>query len=53
MRVLAVADVYEALTSQRPYRAALADEDALDLIRLDVPARLDPDAFRALEAVVY
>jgi HD-GYP domain-containing protein (c-di-GMP phosphodiesterase class II) len=53
MRVLAVADVYEALTSERPYRAALADEDALDLIRLDVPARLDPDAFRALELVVY
>jgi HD-GYP domain-containing protein (c-di-GMP phosphodiesterase class II) len=53
MRVLAVADVYEALTSKRPYRAALADEDALDLIRLDVPARLDPDAFRALETVVY
>jgi HD-GYP domain-containing protein (c-di-GMP phosphodiesterase class II) len=53
MRVLAVADVYEALTSERPYRAALADEDALDLIRLDVPARLDPEAFRALELVVY
>jgi HD-GYP domain-containing protein (c-di-GMP phosphodiesterase class II) len=53
MRVLAVADVYEALTSERPYRAALADEDALDLIRLDVPARLDADAFRALELVVY
>jgi HD-GYP domain-containing protein (c-di-GMP phosphodiesterase class II) len=53
MRVLAVADVYEALTSERPYRAALADEDALDLIRLDVPSRLDPDAFRALELVVY
>jgi HD-GYP domain-containing protein (c-di-GMP phosphodiesterase class II) len=53
MRVLAVADVYEALTAERPYRHALADEDALDLIRLDVPNRLDPDAFRALETVVY
>jgi HD-GYP domain-containing protein (c-di-GMP phosphodiesterase class II) len=52
MRVLAVADVYEALTAERPYRDALSDEDALDLIRLDVPARLDADAFRALETVV-
>jgi HD-GYP domain-containing protein (c-di-GMP phosphodiesterase class II) len=52
MRVLAVADVYEALTSERPYRAALSEEDALDLVRLDVPDRLDPDAFAALEAAV-
>jgi putative nucleotidyltransferase with HDIG domain len=52
MRVLAVADVYEALTAERPYRDALTEADALDLMRLDVPARLDPDAFRALETVV-
>jgi HD-GYP domain-containing protein (c-di-GMP phosphodiesterase class II) len=52
MRVLAVADVYEALTARRPYREALAEEDALDLMRLDVPARLDAEAFRALEIVV-
>jgi HD-GYP domain-containing protein (c-di-GMP phosphodiesterase class II) len=52
MRVLAVADVYEALTAERPYRAALADEDALAVIRLDVPTRLDADAFSALETVV-
>jgi HD-GYP domain-containing protein (c-di-GMP phosphodiesterase class II) len=52
MRVLAVADVYEALTAERPYRHALAEEDALDLIRLDVPSRLDGDAFDALETVV-
>jgi HD-GYP domain-containing protein (c-di-GMP phosphodiesterase class II) len=52
MRVLAVADVYEALTAERPYRDALPEEDALDLMRLDVPVRLDADAFAALEAVV-
>jgi len=53
MRVLAVADVYEALTAERPYRRALTHEDALDLIRLDVPYRLDAEAFSALETVVY
>jgi HD-GYP domain-containing protein (c-di-GMP phosphodiesterase class II) len=52
MRVLAVADVYEALTAERPYRNALSDADALDLIRLDVPTRLDADAFSALVTVV-
>ena len=53
MRVLAVADVYEALTAERPYRHALTNEDALDLIRLDVLYRLDAEAFSALETVVY
>jgi HD-GYP domain-containing protein (c-di-GMP phosphodiesterase class II) len=52
MRVLAVADVFEALTAERPYRHALAEDDALDIVRLDVPTRLDPDAFAALETVV-
>ena len=53
MRVLAVADVYEALTSDRPYRPAYYGDDALELMRVDVPRRLDPDAFAALEAVVH
>jgi HD-GYP domain-containing protein (c-di-GMP phosphodiesterase class II) len=52
MRVLAVADVYEALTSARPYRDALSDADALDLMRLTVPSRLDVDVFRALETLI-
>ena len=52
MRVLAVADVYEALTSNRPYRPALTSEDAIDIIHLDVPGRLDADAFGALETVL-
>ena len=52
MRVLAIADVYEALTSQRPYRAAWSSGHALDLMRRDVPRRLDGVAFAALEALV-
>jgi len=52
MRVLAVADVYEALTADRPYREALSETDALDLMRLDVPHRFDGEAFEALEAVL-
>ena len=52
MRVLAVADVYEALTSPRPYRPAMSSVEALDVMRPDVPSRLDGDAFTALEAVL-
>ena len=49
MRVLAVADVYEALTSERPYRPAWSSDRALEMIHLDVPQRLDRDAFDALK----
>jgi HD-GYP domain-containing protein (c-di-GMP phosphodiesterase class II) len=52
MRVLAVADVYEALTAERPYRAALAVEKALDIVSWEVPGRLDREAFAALERLV-
>ena len=53
MRVLAVADVYEALISDRPYRPAYSPRDALDLMQEDVPRRLDPEAFAALEAMLH
>jgi putative nucleotidyltransferase with HDIG domain len=48
MRVLAVADVYEALISERPYRPAHTSERALEMIRAEVPLHLDTDAFEAL-----
>ena len=49
MRVLAVADIYEALTANRPYRDPLSVEAALAVIGRDVPERLDADVLRALE----
>ena len=52
MRLLAVADVYEALTSDRPYRPALTSHDALAIMRDDVPARLDREAFAGLERLL-
>jgi HD-GYP domain-containing protein (c-di-GMP phosphodiesterase class II) len=52
MRVLAMADVYEALTAERPYRHALSEDKALEIIRRDVPGRLDADAYSALETVI-
>jgi len=49
MRVLAVADVFEALTADRPYRGPLPPEEALGIIDRDVPDRLDADVRDALE----
>jgi len=49
MRILAVADVYEALTADRPYRGSMPVEQALSIIDRDVPHRLDAEVRRALD----
>ena len=51
-RILAVADVYEALVAGRPYRAGMPPEDALMFLRSQRGAKLDALAVDALEAVV-
>jgi HD-GYP domain-containing protein (c-di-GMP phosphodiesterase class II) len=52
MRILAVADVYEALTADRPYRGSLSAAEALAIIDRDVPRRLDATASGALRACI-
>ena len=49
-RILAVADVYEALTADRPYRAGMSREEALEIIARDRRSRLCLNAVEALEA---
>lgn len=45
-RVVGVIDIFEALTSWRPYREALKPLEALERIKQDVTAgKLDPDIF--------
>jgi len=41
-RILAVADVYDALSSERPYRPGMAREQALDVIREKAGSHFDP-----------
>jgi HD-GYP domain-containing protein (c-di-GMP phosphodiesterase class II) len=53
MRLLAVADVYEALTSERPYRHAMSSTRALEVIRVEAPGALDHEAASALAALVH
>jgi HD-GYP domain-containing protein (c-di-GMP phosphodiesterase class II) len=43
-RVLAAADVFAALTEDRPHRVARADDDAARTLEAEAPARLDADA---------
>jgi len=51
-RILAVADVYEALTAERPYRPALAPEEALATMERDRGTGLAADCLDALIRVV-
>ena len=51
-RIVAVADVYDALTTDRPYRAALLPEHALAVMRADAGRTLDPEAVEALLVVL-
>ncbi|MBN2051859.1 MAG: PAS domain S-box protein [Spirochaetales bacterium] len=41
-RIVAVADVYDALTSTRPYKAAMSHKDAVEIIRQDRGKLFDP-----------
>jgi PAS domain S-box-containing protein/putative nucleotidyltransferase with HDIG domain len=50
-RILAVADVVEAISADRPYRAALGPEAALDEIRSHRGSSFDPDAVDACLAL--
>jgi HD-GYP domain-containing protein (c-di-GMP phosphodiesterase class II) len=50
-RVIAVADTFDALTTNRPYQQAHTPEQALQIIRNLAGKRLDPTAVEALLAV--
>jgi HD-GYP domain-containing protein (c-di-GMP phosphodiesterase class II) len=47
-RIITVADIYGALTEDRPYRAGLTHEQALAILQQEVPHRLDADCVEAL-----
>lgn len=51
-RILAVADVFDALTSQRPYRVAWPADRALEVIERESGQGFDPRCVEALRAVL-
>ncbi|HEY5060607.1 MAG TPA: HD domain-containing phosphohydrolase, partial [Gemmatimonadaceae bacterium] len=48
-RILCIADVYDALTSQRSYKKAMTHAEAIDAMRLEVGAQFDPQLFALFE----
>ncbi len=52
MRILVVADIYDALTADRPYRAAMPIETALNILHEDENRKLDRESIIALREIV-
>jgi HD-GYP domain-containing protein (c-di-GMP phosphodiesterase class II) len=51
-RILAIADVYAALTSDRPHRAALAAKDARKVLLGAAGSQLDPELVRTFVGLI-
>jgi putative nucleotidyltransferase with HDIG domain len=51
-RILAVADIYDALAAKRPYREALPKEKVLAIIGAETPHKLDSSCVEALASCV-
>lgn len=47
-RIITVADIFDALSAERPYRSAMPTEKALDIMARMVGTALDPLCFEAL-----
>lgn len=50
-RVVAVVDVWDALTSDRPYRGAMSNEKAIQLIESEAGSQFDPQVVKAFVAM--
>jgi len=51
-RILCLADVFDALTSQRSYKQSMAVADAMEIMRRDVGRAFDPSLFELFEQVI-
>ncbi len=51
-RIITTADIYDALTADRPYRAAMPVEKAIGIMEEECGMSVDPACLQALKAVV-
>jgi HD-GYP domain-containing protein (c-di-GMP phosphodiesterase class II) len=51
-RIFAVADAFDAMTSDRPYRKALGREQAIEIIKQESGKQFDPDIVKAFLKVI-
>ncbi|MDE2515557.1 MAG: HD domain-containing protein [Rhodospirillales bacterium] len=51
-RILTTGDIFDALTAERPYRAAMPSAQALAIMQADLGTAIDPACFAALQAAL-
>ncbi len=50
-QIIGICEAFEALTSNRPYRRAMADDDAMEILRGLAGTRFDPGLLESFEAL--
>ncbi|MBS2012855.1 MAG: HD-GYP domain-containing protein [Deltaproteobacteria bacterium] len=51
-RIITIADIFDAITAERPYRGAIVPQEALEIMSKTVGAAIDPKLFAALSRIV-
>ena len=50
-RIITVADIFDAITAERPYRGAIPIPESLEIMAKNVGSAIDADCFQALQKV--
>lgn len=51
-RIITTADIFDAITAERPYRGALPIEKTLSIMKETVGTAIDPDCFESLQRLI-
>jgi len=51
-RIITTADIFDAITAERPYRGALPIEKTLSIMSESVGTAIDPDCFESLKSLI-
>jgi HD-GYP domain-containing protein (c-di-GMP phosphodiesterase class II) len=51
-RIITTADIFDAISAERPYRAAIPIPETLDIMARNLGTAIDPRCFEALESLV-
>jgi len=52
-RIITTADIFDAITAERPYRPALSVEKTLEIMSAQLGSAIDPECFEALARAVH
>lgn len=52
-RIFAIVDVFDALTSKRPYKEPFGFEEAMDILQRDSGSHFDPELLLAFSGIAY